>query len=159
MVKASVEVDTNELQTLRNRVRELEGNRSTELTKELGKLQKLQVRSAAKIPYKIIDDHKNVVLYTRSNHRVGPLHPNNAVSTMMRWAEQGVQLFTTPFSEEEVAEYKKSKEWTDFVEKNRAARAKFKKKDLGEQFEKFAEMIAKSSGRSVEEMNQVIPRK
>ena len=158
MVKSAA-ADEMELQELRNRVRELEGNRSSELTKELGKLQKLQVRSAAKIPYKVIDDHQNVVLYTRSNHRVGPLHPNNAVVTMMRWAEQGVQLYTKPFSAEEVAEYKKSKEWTDFVEKNRASRAKFKKKDLGEQFEKFAEMIAKSQGRPVEEMNQILPRK
>ena len=133
---------------------------SQSLTEELAKLKKIHnKKSGMGLPIKSIDDHTNVFLFTSVNHRVGPLHPNNAMEAMLRWAEGGVQLYTTPRTEAQVAEFKKTKVWIDFIENNRKSREKMKKKDTAEELSKFAEIIAKGMGRRPEEMINVVAQK
>lgn len=146
---------------LQARISELEGRAPSmpnqSLTEELAKLKKIHTKkSGIGIPIRSIDDHTNVFLYTGVNHRVGALHPNNAIETMLRWAEGGVQLYTTPRTPEQVAAFKETKVWKDFIEKNRRERERMKKKDTAEELSKFAEIIAKGMGRRPEEMINVV---
>ena len=43
-----------------------------------------------RIPFRVTDDHKNIMLYTALNKRVGPLHPENAKRTVERWKRAGI---------------------------------------------------------------------
>jgi hypothetical protein len=63
-------------------------------------------------------------------------------------------LYTTKRTEEQVAQFKKSKVWIDFMENNRKTREKYKAKDMSKQFMEFTKIIARGMGKTPEEINQ-----
>ena len=66
---------------------------ASEHERELRNIDKLaSVSNPNKIPFLETSDHKNVMLYTAINKKVGPLHPDNAKHTMVRWKRAGIQL-------------------------------------------------------------------
>ncbi len=89
------------------------GNRSiTDHESELEKIERLtNVSNPHSIPFKQTTDHKNIMLYTAINKCVGPLHPDNAKRTMVRWKKAGVQLYVVKRTDEQVAEFKLSDEY------------------------------------------------
>lgn len=78
------------------------------LQSELDKIRQQGVVNTLAIPVKAIDDHKNIVLYTPLNKRIGPLHPRNAEKTMIKFYQAGIQLYTKQRTPEQVEAYKNS---------------------------------------------------
>ena len=73
---------------------------------EMAKIDRLAaVSNPHRIPFRETSDHKNVMLYTVINKRVGPLHPDNAKRTMERWKKAGYQLYVTKRTDEQVKAY------------------------------------------------------
>ncbi|NCC41498.1 MAG: hypothetical protein EOM21_19150 [Gammaproteobacteria bacterium] len=90
---------------------------------ELEKIDKLaSVANPHQIPFRETSDHKNVMLYTAINKRVGPLHPDNARRTMIRWKKAGVQLFTAPRTEAQIEAFKQTPEYKAHIIKHEATR-------------------------------------
>ena len=90
---------------------------------ELEKIDRMaSVNNPHQIPFRQISDHKNVMLYTALNKKVGPLHPDNARRTMIRWKRAGVQLFTAPRTEAQIEEFKQTDEYKRYIVKHEATR-------------------------------------
>lgn len=90
---------------------------------ELRKVDQLaRISNPNQIPFRETSDHKNVMLYTVINKRVGPLHPDNAKRTMERWKRAGVQLYTTRRTDEQVKAYLDSDEGKKYIAKHEALR-------------------------------------
>lgn len=129
------------------------------LMKEMQALNKKASKSTTSgIPYKVIDDHKNIALYTELNKVIGPMHPANAKTTMERFYAAGYPLFTTQRTEEQIEAYKQSdrykkRESVRESERNR----KFNKKPAA-QIMKFAKMVAQETGKSMKD-ELVLPQK
>lgn len=126
------------------------------LLKELTELKKKTKVSTGSLPYKVVDDHKNIPLYTMLNKVIGPMHPDNARTTMERFYAAGYPLFLSPRTPEQIEAYKK----TDTYKKREAVRVKDREKKMSKkpinQLEKFAKIIAKETGRSVRELSEVV---
>jgi hypothetical protein len=126
------------------------------LMQEISNLNKASRVSTGGIPYKEIDDHKNIPLYTMLNKKIGPMHPANARITMERFYNAGYPLFVNPRTPEQVEEYKK----TDIYKKREAARQADRSRKMGKkpmaQLEKFAKIIAKETNRSVKDLTEVV---
>lgn len=85
---------------------------SNDYDTELEKIDRMAtVANPHQIPYTQTSDHKNVMLYTALNKRVGPLHPDNARRTMIRWKKAGIQLYTQPRTEEQIEAFKTTDEY------------------------------------------------
>lgn len=126
---------------------------------EMARLNKTAGRSIHNtIPYREIDDHKNIPLYTELNKVIGPMHPANAKQTMERFYAAGYPLFTMPRTPEQIEAYKQ----TDRYKKRQALRdreqARKHNKKPGVQIEKFARTIARETRQSVDELT-VLPEK
>jgi hypothetical protein len=135
-----------EINTLKNKFNQDPDTRRYSLDNELANIRReMNKSSPTRMVYRVIDDHKNIYLYTGSNHRVGPLHPNNAIETMLRWAKSGVTLYSRKRTEEEVEEFKRSAVWQEFIEENKRRRDAIKKKDNNEVVDKIVNMLAKVS--------------
>lgn len=103
------------------------------------------------IPYREIDDHRNVMLYTELNKEVGPLHPANARVTMERWFAEGVPLFVTKRTDAQVEAFKKTDRFKKYEEKRLAERKRIADKKPAVQIEKFAKLIARETGKTFQE--------
>lgn len=121
---------------------------------EFDKVQKLANKNDPNaIPLTYTSDHKNIYLYTALNKRIGPLHPENAKQSMLRFKHYGHQLYVKPRTEAEIEEYKK----TDFYKKEAAkeeqTRKNRKSMTRAGQMEEFAKIISKETGVAV--VNQI----
>lgn len=91
---------------------------------ELAKIDRLaSVANPHQIPFKQTNDHKNVMLYTALNKRVGPLHPYNARRAMDRWRRAGIQLYVSPRTPEQIETFKNTEEYKKYIVKHEATRA------------------------------------
>jgi len=90
---------------------------------EMDKIDRISsVSNPHQIPFRETSDHKNIMLYTMLNKRVGPLHPENAKTTMARWRRAGVQLFTTARTPEQVEAFKQTDEYKRHLQIHEATR-------------------------------------
>lgn len=126
------------------------------LMNELQALKKKSNVSTGSIPIKYVDDHKNIPLYTMLNKVIGPMHPDNAKSTMERFYAAGYPLFLTPRTPEQIEAYKQ----TDIYKKREAVRQKDRERKTSKkpvaQLEKFAKIIAQETGKSVKDLMTVV---
>jgi hypothetical protein len=126
------------------------------LMNELQALKKKSTVSTGSIPVKYVDDHKNIPLYTMLNKVIGPMHPDNARSTMERFYAAGYPLFLTPRTPEQIEAYKQ----TDTYKKREAVRQKDRLRKVNKkpsaQLEKFAKIIAQETGKSFKEISEVV---
>lgn len=84
--------------------------------------KKTQDNNPYNVPVSTFADHKNIMLYTAINKRVGPLHPNNARATMERWKQAGIQLYTAPRTEAQIEAFKQTDEYKIHIKKHEATR-------------------------------------
>jgi len=101
-------------------------------------------------------DHKNISLWTRDGKRIGPMHQDNAIQTLERFANIGIMLSVDKPTSEQLEAYSKTQEYQRKQEKNRQGReAKDKSRKSG-QMEKLANEIAKMSSTTVEAINHIL---
>lgn len=113
---------------------------------ELAKIDRIAARSNPHgIPFRETSDHKNIMLYTVINKRVGPLHPDNAKRTMERWKRAGVQLYVTKRTDEQVKAYLESPEGIKEMAKHAALREQRHRQSSKGKTEKMMADIAKAS--------------
>lgn len=117
---------------------------------EMRKIDRLaDVSNPNGIPFKETSDHKNVMLYTAINKRVGPLHPFNAKTTMERWKRAGVQLYVTPRTDAQVQAYWDSDEGKREKAKHEALRKQRHTQSSKGKTEKMMAEIARVTADSV----------
>lgn len=110
---------------------------------EMEKLSRLSdATNPNRLPFSEKNDHKNIMLYTAINKRVGPLHPENARRTMARWKRAGVQLYTFPRSDVQVEAFKETPEYKEYMKKRIADRAKRKAQSSKGRTENMIKSIA-----------------
>jgi hypothetical protein len=98
------------------------------------------------IPVRTKNDHKNIMLYTALNKKVGPLHPENAKRTMRRWRNAGVQLYTTPRTAEQINTFKQTDEYKSEIRKREILRKqKMKLSSKGRTQQMIAEVAAQTA--------------
>lgn len=149
-----------QIQQLQDKIQQLENVKpqmpNHNLMDEITKIKRKSRVSTNQIPYKEIDDHQNIYLYTPLNHRVGALHPSNAVETIQRWYSKGYMLYTEPRTAEQIEEYKRSDFHKREVARNKATRSKYRENTRKGQYERVAEIIAKETGKSIDKLTEVI---
>ena len=124
--------------------------RYTEHESELAKIDRIAaVSNPHRIPFREISDHKNIMLYTVINKRVGPLHPDNAKRTMERWKRAGVQLYVTKRTDEQVKAWLESPEGIREMAKHKALRDQRHKQSSKGKTEKMMIEIAKVTAEAV----------
>lgn len=152
----------DELLKLQNRIAELEAekesNSSSRYLKEIQDLKKAQTQGLNNIQFKPIHE-KLISLWHVSGHnigkRVGPIHPGGAEDVFMQFATVGIKLSMTKPTEEEIALYKKSKEYKDAEAKEIKRRAAKNRSRGQSQIEKLTEAIANSQGIKPSEVNRI----
>jgi len=107
------------------------------------------VNNPNQIPFTTSSDHKNVMLYTAINKKVGPLHPDNARRTMIRWKKAGIQLYTTPRTMEQIKAYKDTDEYKRIKAKHEATRKQRRAQSGKGKQEKMMTEIAKVTAEAV----------
>jgi len=124
--------------------------KSSESEDEMSKLNRLSAKSnPSDIPVFTQNDHKNVMLYTAINKRVGPLHPENAKRTMEKFRRAGVQLYVTKRTDEQVEAFKQTDEYKKAFEAHQKLRAKRHEDSKKGSMERFATEIAKATAQAV----------
>lgn len=127
-------------------------------TREMESLEKIASNNDPnQIVVETKNDHKNIVLYTSLNKRVGPMHPDNAKRTMAIWRRQGVQLFVQKRTPEQVEEYKKTDKYVQANEKHLQIRSERRSKSKKGSMENFAKEIAVATGQALAKVNQPAP--
>lgn len=117
---------------------------------ELEKIDQLAVTANPhQIPFTVKNDHKNVMLYTAINKRVGPLHPDNARRTMIRWKKAGIQLYTSPRTPDQIEEFKKTPDYIKSRTKHDALRKLRQSQSSKGKTEKMMKDIAKITANAV----------
>lgn len=147
---------TKELQELREKVARLQAEKEANsgfrpnVQAEIAKIRQTGKKTADKIVLKENNDHKNISLWVRKGvnygKRVGPLHPDNAESTLLKFAEKGMTLSVERPTDQEVKDYKETEEYkTDKakVDKIRALKNKSKKPD---QIDRLTEQMSRLTG-------------
>ena len=160
-----------ELQALRNRVAELESERSEKsqstdvgrsFYRELEDIKKKGKNTSGNINYKDIHDHRNISLYHTNGLRIGkalmPVHPANAEYAFKEFDKIGILLSLNKPSEESINAYKE----TDEYKKLRAAydkERKFRQRSRkSSEVDKLTEAIAKMQNIPVDQVNRIRPR-
>lgn len=118
--------------------------------KELDKIDRLSaVSNPNQIPFREISDHKNIMLYTALNKHVGPLHPDNARRTMVRWRKAGIQLFTRKRTDAEVEAFKETEEYKRYKIKHEALRKQRRAQSSKGKTENMMKEIARVTAEAV----------
>lgn len=113
---------------------------------EVDKVERLAEESHPyKLELSVKEDPKSIMLYTAINKRVGPLHPQNARRTMLRWKRAGIQLYTTPRTAEQVEAFKKTPEYQVYHKKHLEDRARAHKASSRGRVENIAKDIAREA--------------
>jgi len=124
--------------------------RYTEHESELAKVDRIAaVSNPHRIPFREISDHKNIMLYTVINKRIGPLHPDNAKRTMERWKRAGVQLYVTKRTDEQVKAWLESPEGIREMARHKALRDQRHKQSSKGKTEKMMTEIARVTAEAV----------
>lgn len=102
------------------------------------------------------NDHKNISLWTRDGDRIGPMHPDNAIQALNRFADIGIMLTADRPTAEQIEAYKQTPEYKKLQKAEDERRAiKMKSKKSG-QIERLSAEIAKMSGTTVEAINHIL---
>lgn len=126
------------------------------LTSEIRKIKAKSKPSANSIIVKEVIDHKNISLWTKLGKRIGPMHPDNAIQTLHRFADIGIFLTADQPTQEQINQYKETDEYKDLVKRETARRAIKDKSRKAGQLEKLANEIARMSGTTVEAINHIL---
>lgn len=129
---------------------------SVDLLGEIRKIREKGKSTAHEIQVTERHDHKNISLWTRMGKRIGPMHPENAIQTLHRFAALGIILSVEKPSREQVDAYMQTAEYKkwEIEEKKRRER---KEGSRGQNnMKRLTEEIAKMTGQTVEALNRVL---
>lgn len=158
----------DELQALRNRVKELElkdSQNKSELDpgrhfyKELEAIKKKGNQGADHITYKDILDYTPITLYHTNGLRIGKemrnLHPSNAEYTFKAFDRIGIRLSMRKPTMEEIERYKETDEYKKLRETHDKELSRRKKSTKASEVDKLTEAIAKMAGMKASELNKI----
>ena len=126
------------------------------LSNEINKIMRKGRSSADSIRVVEQNDHRNVALWTRDGQCIGPMHPDNAIQTLNRFANIGIMLSADKPTVAQIEAYIKTPEYKakrKFEDDRSAIRAKSKRSG---QMERLATEIAKMSGTTVDAINHIL---
>ena len=102
---------------LKKRINELESAKSSlpldNITDEIKRIKQKGRSTANTIQVKEYADHKNITLWTKDGVPIGPLHPDNAIQTLHRFADIGIVLSADRPTAEQVEAYKQTNEYKE----------------------------------------------
>lgn len=159
--------DSKELERLRERVAELEREKSSKPTSvvenhylnELKEIRQKGRSNAGGIQYKDVHDHINIPLYHLNGLRigkvVGPIHPENAEQVFTRFAAIGIRLSIRQPTLEEIERYKETEEYKKLERDFQKVRQDREKSKRGSEVEKLTKAISKMVGIPEESVNQI----
>lgn len=101
-------------------------------------------------------DHKNISLWTKWGKRIGPMHPDNAIQTLQRFAEIGIILSADRPTKAQLEAYKETAEYKDMIAKEQKRRAIKNESRKSGQMEKLTAEIAKLAGVSAAQINHIL---
>jgi len=127
-----------------------------DLTSEIRKIKAKSKPSVSSILVKEITDHKNISLWNKLGKRIGPMHPDNAIQTLYRFADLGIILTSDQPTQKDIEDYKKTDEYKAWEKSEADRRAVKDKSRKSGQIEKLAREIAKMSGTTVEAINHIL---
>lgn len=148
---------------LRQKIADLEVNQHSMvnalgdgIANEMKKIRQKGRASANTITVTEKHDHKNISLWTKYGKRIGPMHPDNAIQTLNRFADIGIILSSDQPTNEQIQAWSNSAEGKAFHKKELARREERLKSKKSGQMEKLANEIAKMSGTTVEAINHIL---
>lgn len=117
------------------------------LSREMKTIRQKGKKSANSITVQEEHDHMNISLWTKYGKRIGPMHPNNAIQTLNRFAEvKGVILTATQPTSEQIDAYKQTAEYKKMIKTEQAIRAVKDKSRRSGEMERLTKAIAKMAG-------------
>lgn len=126
------------------------------LATEIKKIRQKGKASANSIVVTEHHDHKNISLWTKWGKRVGPMHPENAIQALNRFADIGVVLSADQPDAAQIEAYKQTAEWKARVAKESKHRAEKDKSKRSGQMDRLSAEIAKMSGTTVDAINHIL---
>jgi hypothetical protein len=122
-------------------------------------MRKIRERGQAKshtITVREMSDHKRISLWRKDGKQIGPLHPDNAIQTLNRFANLGVMLSVDKPTLEQIEKYKQTVEYKKRLKWEQDRRSEKDKSRAAGQMEKLTEAIAKLAGVNAKEINYLL---
>ncbi len=148
---------------LKQKIADLEASQSSfqnalgdGLANEMKKIRQKGKASANSLTVTEKHDHKNISLWTRYGKRIGPMHPDNAIQTLNRFADIGIRLVVDKPTQEQMEKYCATPEYKEFIRKQNERIAVKQKSRRSGQMEKLATEIARMSGTTVDAINHIL---
>ncbi len=126
------------------------------ISNEMRKIRQKGQSSANKITIIEKNDHKNVLLWTKDGKPLGPMHPDNAIQTLYRFADLGTVLTSDRPSAEKIAAYKETAEYKAKLKKETERRVIKNRSKRSGQMDRLSQEIAKLSGTTVAAINHIL---
>lgn len=126
------------------------------LATEIKKIRQKGKASANSIVVTEHHDHKNISLWTKDGKRIGPMHPENAIQALNRFADIGIILSADQPTAAQIEAYKQTAEYKARLAKETKRRAEKDKSRRSGQMDRLSAEIAKMSGTTVEAINHIL---
>ena len=126
------------------------------LSNEIKKIRQKGKVSAASLTVTEKHDHKNISLWDKEGKRIGPMHPDNAIQTLNRFADIGIMLTADRPTAEQIEIYKQTPAYKILVKKEAERRTIKQKSRRSGQMDRLCIEIAKMSGTTVEAINRIL---
>jgi len=102
-------------------------------------------------------DFKRISLWTKYGKQLGPMHPDNAMQTLNRFADLGVILTVDKPTPEQIEKYKQTPEYKKKLKWETERRAIKDKSRKSGQFDRLSAEIAKMSNSTIDMVNKILP--
>jgi hypothetical protein len=125
------------------------------LSSEMKKIRQRGKIGASTIVIRETCDYTPVSLWNKEGKQLGPMHPDNAVQTLNRFADIGVVLTVDKPTPEQIAAYKETPEYKVLLAKETKRRATKEKSRRTGQMEKITDLMVKLYGVTPEQLNSI----
>jgi hypothetical protein len=129
---------------------------SRSLTSEINDIKRKGNSTANTITVGTNRDYSPVTLWTKWGKPIGPLHPDNAIQVLQRFANVGIVLSARKPTPEETTMWSNSAEGKAYWKNEAEKRVRKDKSRRSGQLEKLAAEIAKQTGTTVAALNRVL---
>jgi hypothetical protein len=129
---------------------------SPNINSEMQKIMRKGRSGATTITVGESSDHTNITLWTRWGKPIGPMHPDNAVQALNRFAAVGIFLTVDKPTPEQATAWSNTAEGKAYWAKEASKRATKDKSKRSGQMEKLAAEIAKQTGTTVAALNKIL---
>lgn len=156
----------NELQALRNRIAELEKKdaergqtKGFSAFNEIEKIRSKGKSTSEHLQYKDVKNYSPVYMYDTNGIDIGrvrgPWHPTNAERAFQDFFKIGIILSINRPSEDQIAEYMKTKEYKDLKAKHDKKSALKNKSRKESEVEKLTKAVSELSGIAIDKVNKI----